>query len=79
MQEVIAHEHNGLLVEHDNAASLADALQRVLTQPELGERLAAQGHEDANTLYTLERMISRYEALFTQILAGRSAMDFSQI
>lgn len=79
VQEVIAHEHNGLLVQHESAASLADALQRVLTQPELGERLAAQGREDADTLYTLERMISRYEVLFTQILAGRSAMDFSQI
>ena len=78
VQEVIDTERNGLLVEHENAQSLADALERVLTQPELGERLAAQGRKDADTLYTLERMISRYEALFTQILAGRST-DFSRL
>ena len=67
-----------LLVERENAQSLADALERVLTQPGLGERLAAQGRKDADTLYTLERMISRYEALFTQILAGQST-DFSRL
>lgn len=81
VQEVIAHEHNGLLVEHEDPASLADALARVLTEPGLGERLAAQGRHDANTLYTLERMISRYEALFGQILArgADATADFSRI
>ncbi len=78
VQEVIEHERNGLLVDHESPQSLADALQRALTQPGEGERLARQGREDANTQYTLERMISRYEALFTQIMAGRH-QDFSQI
>ena len=76
---MIDHERNGLLVEHESAQSLADALHLVLTQPEAGERLALQGREDANTQYTLSRMISRYEALFTQIMAGRSKEGFSQI
>ncbi|QIL82849.1 glycosyltransferase family 4 protein [Diaphorobacter sp. HDW4A] len=80
VQEVIEHDRNGLLVEHANAESLADALQRVLTQAGEGERLARQGREDAITRYTLERMISRYEALFSLIMAGqRGHQDFSQI
>lgn len=86
VQEVIAHERNGLLVEHESAQSLADALERVLTQPDLGEALAAQGRRDAEAFYTLERMISRYETLFGHILArGQGsatvahATDFSRI
>lgn len=79
VQEVIDHDCNGLLAEHENAQSLADALQRVLTQPGEGERLAQQGRDDANRLYTLERMISRYEALFTQIVASQDKRGFSQI
>ena len=79
VQEVIDDQRNGLLVEHESAQSLADALQRVLTQPEVGERLAQQGRGDANTQYTLARMISRYEALFAQIMAGQGKQGFSQI
>ena len=78
VQEVIDHERNGLLVEHENVQSLADAIEHVLTHPEDGERLAAAGQQDAHTLYTLERMISRYEALFQQIMAGQNK-DFSQL
>ena len=61
---------NGLLVAHEDPKSLADALERVLTDERLGERLAKAGRRDANTQYTLGRMISRYEALFDQILAA---------
>ena len=78
VQEVIDHERNGLLVEHENVQSLADAIEHVLTHPEDGERLAAAGQQDAHTLYTLERMISRYEALFQQIMAGQNK-DFSHL
>ena len=71
---------NGLLVAHEDAQSLADALALVLTQVETGERLARTGAQDARELYTLERMISRYEALFSLIMAGqRGHQDFSQI
>ncbi|QNP47160.1 glycosyltransferase family 4 protein [Diaphorobacter aerolatus] len=79
VQEVIDHDRNGLLVAHEDAASLADALERVLTRPEDGERLAAQGRADADTLYTLERMIARYETLFGQIIAGDEPLDLSRI
>ena len=79
VQEVIEHGRNGLLVAHEDAQSLADALALVLTQVETGERLARTGAQDARELYTLERMISRYERLFQQITAPVPDKDFSRV
>jgi glycosyltransferase involved in cell wall biosynthesis len=41
--EAIAHERTGLLVAADDPAALADALRRLLTDPELARRLGASG------------------------------------
>ena len=68
VQEVIDHERNGLLADHASPQSLADALQRVLTQPDHAARWAAAGRGDAQTLYSLERMTGRYETLFADLL-----------
>jgi glycosyltransferase involved in cell wall biosynthesis len=40
--ELVAHGRNGLLVEPDQATLLADAIERVLTQPALAARLGSQ-------------------------------------
>jgi glycosyltransferase involved in cell wall biosynthesis len=68
VQELIDQERNGLLVAHADPEALADALQRVLTQPGMAERWAKAGREDALSLYSLDRMIERYESLFTELL-----------
>ena len=41
--EAVEHERTGLLADPDNPAALADALRRVLTDPELARRLGASG------------------------------------
>ena len=41
--EVVQHEQTGLLVSYDNVQGFADAIQRLLSDPELRKRLIANG------------------------------------
>lgn len=69
VQEVIDHERNGLQVAAASDASLADALERLLTEPHLGEALAHRARQDAFERHGLALMQSRYEALFENLEA----------
>ncbi|WP_238946365.1 glycosyltransferase [Vandammella animalimorsus] len=69
IQEVIAHERNGLLAAPGDPLALADALERLLREPAWAAGLAAQGRRDAQALYSQQRMQAAYEAQFLQLLA----------
>lgn len=69
VREVIDHEVDGLLVPESDAVALADALERLLRDPALAERLGASAQEVVAREYTRERMGARYEQLF-QTLAS---------
>ena len=45
--DIVVHERNGLLVEPGDAHALADAIERMLFEPGLAERLGQAAHEDA--------------------------------
>ncbi|MET1115239.1 MAG: glycosyltransferase [Comamonas sp.] len=70
VQEVIDHGVNGLLAEHADPASMADAFEQLLRDDALAQRLAAAAREDALLKYSLERMTRDYEDLFAQLLAA---------
>jgi glycosyltransferase involved in cell wall biosynthesis len=53
-REVLAHETNALLVPAGDAESLAEAIERLLSDPALAERLAARAFEDVKA-YSWER------------------------
>jgi len=55
LAEVIQDGRSGLLVPAGDAAALADAVERLLADRELADRLARQGRERALELYTLPR------------------------
>jgi len=69
VQEVIAHGVNGLLAGHADPVSMADALEQLLRDDALAQRLAAAAREDAMRNYSLERMTRDYEDLFDALLA----------
>lgn len=75
IQEVIDHERNGLLVTAGDPASLADALERLLTQPEFAQMLADQARAGAVARHGLALMQNRYESLFARLLKARVAED----
>lgn len=72
IQEIIADQVNGLLVEPLDPVSLADALERALREDELVERIASTARKDAMKKYSLYRMNSDYAALFRQLMLEAS-------
>jgi glycosyltransferase involved in cell wall biosynthesis len=71
VQGVIEHERTGLLVAEGDAEGLARALERLLTEPGLAERLGTAARERALAEHGLGLMLSRYEALLSRLLASR--------
>lgn len=68
IRELVEHERSALLTAPGDAQALADAIDRVLTEPELRDRLA-RGGRDLVAAYTEEAMVARYLALYAR-LAG---------
>ncbi|MGY0504791.1 glycosyltransferase [Luteimonas sp. e5] len=67
VREVIADGEDGLLVRAADPAALADALERLLRDEALGERLGAAARRRALADYGRERMHRDYEALFLRL------------
>jgi colanic acid/amylovoran biosynthesis glycosyltransferase len=55
--ELIEHGRSGLLVSASDAQSLADAIQRLIHDPELRKRLGAEGREKILDEYDLDKNI----------------------
>lgn len=68
VNDIIEPGVNGWRFPHGDDAALAQILTRVLTGGPAIEAIAAQGQADAPTRFSLDRMISRYEALFGKLL-----------
>jgi len=64
--ELIESERDGLLVPPSNPARLANALDRLLTQPELSERLARAAQAKIEAHFSIDRSSTQLLALFQQ-------------
>jgi glycosyltransferase involved in cell wall biosynthesis len=69
--EVVIHEKTGLLVPPANPTALAEAIERLLDNPELASRLAADGRRFVRENFTLQRQIDETVALYSE-LTGQS-------
>lgn len=68
--EAVEHEQSGLLVPPGAPSALADAIERMATDPELRVRLGAAGRRRYEKQFTLERMIDSFEQLYAEVAAG---------
>jgi glycosyltransferase involved in cell wall biosynthesis len=68
VQEILRDGVNGRLVAHQDPRSMADALEDLLRDPALAERLARQARREAIDAYSLERMNREYEELFRGLM-----------
>ena len=66
IREVLRHEENALLVPAGDPAALADAIRRLIADPELSARIARRAFDEAAE-YTWERRAERLEALFQEV------------
>lgn len=62
LPEIITHMENGLLVEPESPEALAEAIQLLLDDPELGRRLADNGYQTVREKWTWERVVESYIA-----------------
>jgi glycosyltransferase involved in cell wall biosynthesis len=67
--EMVVHEETGLLVPTADVGALAAAMQRLIDDRDLRERLGQAAARRAR-LFTAEVVLPRFEALYAEILAG---------
>lgn len=65
--EQIENGHNGLLVPVDDVDALAEALEKMIVDPELRHRLARAAWEKATEQYSLTRVIGRLEQIYQSV------------
>ena len=67
VDETIQHEFNGLLTTYNDPADLAAAIIRLLDDPALRRRLAANGRESVRRFYT-PQVVKDLEAVYTAVV-----------
>lgn len=67
-REVVIHGENGLLVPVRSIVELADALQRLIEDPELRQRMGVRGRERVVKEFTAEKVVADTLAVYEELL-----------
>lgn len=70
-REIVRHRENGLLVPVRNSKALADALQKLIDDPELRARMGARGREIAVAEFAQDRVVTETLAVYQELLRGK--------
>lgn len=71
VNELAPHGLCALTAPPENVDALAEALQRVVTEPGLGARLGAAGRERVRSSFTVDAMVTQTLALYTALADQR--------
>jgi len=66
-RDVIEHEKNGLLVPPGDSQAMAQALQTLISSPDLRQRLGNAARERVVQHFSIEREIAAHEALYAEV------------
>jgi len=64
MPEIIENNKNGILVEPRNSKALAEAIENLINDKNLRDRIAEQGRKTVVEKFNLSSMVKKYEDLF---------------
>lgn len=70
---VVINEQSGLVVPARAPEALADALGRLLDDPELRRKLGAAAQQRFGESFTVQQMVDNYAKLYAQLITGRPA------
>lgn len=68
-REIVRDGDNGILVEARNAKALADALAKLLADPELRQQMGRRGRERALSEFSQESIVAQVLALYRKVLS----------
>lgn len=74
-REVIEHEVNGLLVPPGDIPALSDALQRVIGDPPLRDRLGTAARATIRDGFTLEQVIAEHFVIYAELRDPAAAVS----
>ena len=69
--EILRDDKTGLLVPPEDSTALAEALLRLLRDPEFAARLGKSGREYVASEFSVQRMIANTDQLYTELLRSR--------
>jgi glycosyltransferase involved in cell wall biosynthesis len=70
--ELVLHEETGLLVPARQPAALADAILRVLDEPDAARAMARAGRARVQALFSRAAELDHLEELYRRLLAERA-------
>ena len=70
LPEAVVHEETGLLVGKEDSYALAKAITFLLDHPEVAAAMGRAGRLRAQQLFSLERYIDAYDALYRRLIDG---------
>ncbi len=68
--EVVAHGETGLLAPRENPKALAEAILLLLADPQRAQAMGQAGRARAASMFSFERMVDSYDALYRQLAPG---------
>ena len=71
-RDIIEDGISGLLVPPEDPHALANAIQRLIDDPELRQQLGLAARQRVETHYTIEKEVAAHEQLYREILKGMS-------
>jgi glycosyltransferase involved in cell wall biosynthesis len=74
LPEIVRHEETGLLAPIGDAERLAEAILRLLGQPELVREICNHARTLVAGSYSVSNMVAQYHSLYTTVLNSRSAL-----
>jgi sugar transferase (PEP-CTERM/EpsH1 system associated) len=69
--EVVLDGDTGILIEPQNAAAMAAAMEMLLADDSLARKMGSRGRERVIELFSLEAMVKRYETIYEELLDAR--------
>jgi glycosyltransferase involved in cell wall biosynthesis len=75
-REVVQHGRNGYLVPAKDSKALATAMQKLLVNPELRNKMGQESRKMAAEKFSLEYVIRETLAVYTQLVGARRARGF---
>ena len=66
-RDVVIHNINGLLVPPQNSQALADALEKLITNPDLCDQMGRAGRQFALEKFSLDKIIQQTLAIYPKL------------